>query len=197
MEERPSQKGIAPAFLSGFVHSSLWPDFQLLPSFLSSRFTFPPPADSICLSWHSLKIPKFGPCFFIWLCVISDNYLTSLSLFYHLYKERIESHLELLIYSSQGDIHTLAHCAGQCLSLQGCTHPSTPPPCHLANIKTQLTSFFFFFSSNILRQVSPTSTHTAHKIFVCPLCFDYLLRMNRTRETDLGTCRGHSSHPKP
>lgn len=58
MEERPSQQGIALTFLNGFVHISLWPYFQLLPSYLS-HFHFLPQQILFSLSiLASFKKPK-------------------------------------------------------------------------------------------------------------------------------------------
>ena len=93
------------------------------------------------------------------LSVISSVTLNKLlnfpeSQFCQLYNEGMGSHLRLVIYSSQSDIHTPAHCSARPSFL--CTTARTHPGATWQTLG---------LGSNISRQVFPTSTHMPHIIF--------------------------------
>lgn len=107
--------------------------------------------------------------------------------FCQLYNEGMGSHLRLVIYSSQGDIHTPAHCSARPSFL--CTTARTHPGA------TWQTSGL---GSNISRQVFPTSTHMPHIILAYP---SFMLPLpherpqnEKERETDLELSPGHLPH---
>lgn len=140
---------------SGLIFSCCLPICPIF-TFYPSRFYF------LCLSWHPLKSPKnprFQTGFFIWLCVISDNYLTSLSLSFPLCimrRDRITRRPRDLL-QPRWYSHTEL---GKAFLCKAARSPPLPPPCYLANIKTQL---------RYLRAVLPYfCTHTTHNILVCP-----------------------------
>lgn len=127
-----------------------------LPS-LSSHFPFPLQQIPFPLSRHLFKKPKE---FRIWawllhmiLYDLRQLFNFPESQFCQLYNEGMGSHLRLVIYSSQSDIHTPAHCSARPSFL--CTTARTHPGATWQTLG---------LGSNISRQVFPTSTHMPHII---------------------------------
>lgn len=92
--------------------------------------------------------------------------------FPHLYNEGIESHVDLVTYSSHGDIHTLSWARPFFARLHAALHFH-----HGATWQT------LRLSSDTLGQFSPTSVHTPHTIFqsVLTLCYHYLVRDHKMK----------------